>query len=135
MILYSLSICRCIGFPLFSPVERRDDNVHKVWDALEELEVCPTPVDAKEVAEDSGLDDALVGHHPLQVTVQGGQVSLQGELQAKVEEVGGQQAVKLYKVIPGPVNKSLLGHVSFCLQSKLYPKQRIDILISNRQLF
>ena len=95
-----------------SPVERRYDNVHEVWDALEELEVCTAPVDAEEVAEDSGLDDALVAHHPLQVAVQGGQVSLQRELQAEVEEVGGQQAVKLYKVIPGPVNESLLGHMS-----------------------
>ena len=112
-----------------SPVERRYDNVHEVWDALEELEVCTAPVDAEEVAEDSGLYDALMAHHPLQVAVQGGQVSLEGKLQAEVEEVGGQEAVKLYKVIPGPVNKSLLGHVSFCLQTKLYPKERIYIFI------
>ena len=108
-----------------SPVEGRDDDVHEVWDALEELEVGPAPVDAEEVTEDSGGDDEVVSHDTLEVAVQGGQVSTRGEVQTEVEEVGGQKVIKLDKVIPRPVNKSLLGHVDFCLQSKLYSKGRM----------
>ena len=90
------------------------DDLHEGGERGEELEVAPAPIDAKEVAEHVRADDHAVVHDPLEVLVKDLNTRLTGEVQPKVEKVGGQQVVKLDKVLPGPVDKALLGHVGLC---------------------
>ena len=71
--------------------------------------------------EDVVADDAGVRHHALEVRVQVLHARLLGEVEAEVEEVGGEQVVELLEVCPGPVHEALVRHVPLRDQGELQP--------------
>ena len=81
---------------------------------MEKGEIFATPVDAQKVIERVGFDNGRVGEHSLEVGVKILQSWVGGETESKVEEVSGQEMVKLLKLLPGSVDKPIL-QLKLCL--------------------